>query len=300
MPEESITVYVYNTEGYYSHPDRALLDPKEWSQNELVRYLKPKRSTPSNPFPIPEGKRAKWDGDQWLYEDQPPGNEVMRTNVTTPLHPVVFLAEVRAQFGAGVFINSGETPLTSTDPKTLVFTTITDTEENRAAVDALIAAHNYSNGCLCDVRCQRDRKLLESDWLFKRYRDQMEEISMGIRSRTDQTPREIKDWLYYYKQLRDFPATCTPTAPVWPTEPDSQHSCTIVDSAVSFAGHGLSNGDKVEFWATTSPTGILMEEIYYVVNALTDTFQVAGLEGGDPLTISGGVAVKYRKVLEWS
>jgi hypothetical protein len=53
-------------------------------------------------------------------------------------------------------------------------------------------------------------------------------------------------------------------------------------------GHGLSNGDAIVFWTTgTLPTGLLPNQVYYVVNAATDTFQVALTSGGSPINLSG-------------
>lgn len=65
---------------------------------------------------------------------------------------------------------------------------------------------------------------------------------------------------------------------------------------VTLTAHGLSNGDEVSFAAITSTTGIVINKIYYVVNAATDTFQVAETLGGAALalTTNGSGTLRYR------
>lgn len=71
--------------------------------------------------------------------------------------------------------------------------------------------------------------------------------------------------------------------------------------------HGLVNNDRVAFYATTLPTGILATTFatfnpYFVVNAAANTFQVSTTEGGVPLNFTtDGVAVYVAKLeLIWS
>lgn len=65
---------------------------------------------------------------------------------------------------------------------------------------------------------------------------------------------------------------------------------------VTFASpHGLLNGDSVVFTTITTTTGIVINTRYYVVNAATNTIQVASTLGGPalPLTNNGtGVVVR--------
>lgn len=58
----------------------------------------------------------------------------------------------------------------------------------------------------------------------------------------------------------------------------------IVDSA----SHGLSNTDKLLAYAgTTYPTGLAVDNIYYVVNAATNAFGFAATSGGAMINLSG-------------
>jgi surface protein len=58
-------------------------------------------------------------------------------------------------------------------------------------------------------------------------------------------------------------------------------------SVVTATNHGLSNGDEVSFATIVTTTGITTNTIYYVVNAASDTFQVAATSGGVALTLTG-------------
>lgn len=60
-------------------------------------------------------------------------------------------------------------------------------------------------------------------------------------------------------------------------------------ATVTAAGHGLTNGKRVQF--TTSgalPTGILANTTYFVINAATDTFNLSATQGGAAIGTSGG------------
>lgn len=65
---------------------------------------------------------------------------------------------------------------------------------------------------------------------------------------------------------------------------------TIASPAtVTAAGHGLTNGKRVQF--TTSgalPTGIFANTTYFVINAATDTFNLSATQGGAAIGTSGG------------
>lgn len=80
----------------------------------------------------------------------------------------------------------------------------------------------------------------------------------------------------------------------------STKSVTFQDSGdtVTLTAHGLANGKKVAFSAITSTTGILTYTTYYVVNATTDTFQLAATEGGAALALttdgSGTLMLVYK------
>lgn len=79
------------------------------------------------------------------------------------------------------------------------------------------------------------------------------------------------------------------TTPIAVTFQDSGDTVTLV-------AHGLSNDDEVSFAVITSTTGIIINKIYYVVNAAADTFQVSDTLGGAalPLTTDGSGTLRYR------
>lgn len=74
---------------------------------------------------------------------------------------------------------------------------------------------------------------------------------------------------------------------------------TDVGDLVNLNNHGLSDGDEVSFSAITTTTGIVINTIYFVVGASTNTFQVAASVGGAalPLTTNGSGTVKYNSTI---
>jgi hypothetical protein len=76
---------------------------------------------------------------------------------------------------------------------------------------------------------------------------------------------------------------------------------TFIDAGdlVNLTAHGLSDGDEVAFSVITTTTGIVINTIYFVVNAAADNFQVASTLGGSalPLTTNGSGTVKYNSTI---
>jgi hypothetical protein len=74
---------------------------------------------------------------------------------------------------------------------------------------------------------------------------------------------------------------------------------TDAGDLVNLTAHGLSDGDEVAFSVITTTTGIVINTIYFVVNAATDTFQVASTLGGAalPLTTNGSGTVRYNSTI---
>jgi hypothetical protein len=74
---------------------------------------------------------------------------------------------------------------------------------------------------------------------------------------------------------------------------------TDAGDLVNLTAHGLSNGDEVAFSVITTTTGIVINTIYFVVNAAADTFQVASASGGAalPLTTNGSGTVRYNSTI---
>ena len=60
-------------------------------------------------------------------------------------------------------------------------------------------------------------------------------------------------------------------------------------ATVTAAGHGLTNGKRVQFVTSGAlPTGILANTTYFVINAGTDTFNLSATQGGAAIGTSGG------------
>jgi hypothetical protein len=76
----------------------------------------------------------------------------------------------------------------------------------------------------------------------------------------------------------------------------STRSVTFTSNLVNLATHGLSNGDEVSFLSITTTTSIIINRIYYVVNATAGTFQLAATLGGPALTLTpnGSGTLRYR------
>lgn len=74
-------------------------------------------------------------------------------------------------------------------------------------------------------------------------------------------------------------------------------ACTADHTTETFTdtAHGMSNGDRISFSATTLPTGI-DDYVYYIVNKTANTFQVSLTSGGSAVAFtSNGDTVTYLK-----
>ena len=83
---------------------------------------------------------------------------------------------------------------------------------------------------------------------------------------------------------------------------DAQHQYTFTDAGldgtdapvtltdtgdlVSRTSHGYSNGYTVRFYNIVSTTGLSEAQVYYVISATTDTFQVSATQGGSAVTLT--------------
>jgi surface protein len=76
----------------------------------------------------------------------------------------------------------------------------------------------------------------------------------------------------------------------------STRAVTFTSNLVNLATHGLSNGDEVSFATIATTTSIIINRIYYVVNATAGTFQLAATLGGPALTLTpnGSGTLRYR------
>ncbi|MFN9721371.1 MAG: BspA family leucine-rich repeat surface protein [Planctomycetota bacterium] len=62
---------------------------------------------------------------------------------------------------------------------------------------------------------------------------------------------------------------------------------TVATNVVNRTAHGLSNGAGIRFYNLANTTGIVAGRLYYVINAATDTFQVAETAGGSAIDLTG-------------
>lgn len=63
---------------------------------------------------------------------------------------------------------------------------------------------------------------------------------------------------------------------------------TFTDSGdtVDDVAHGLVDGDRIMFDTVVTTTGVVINTSYYVVNAVTDAFQIEATVGGGALTLT--------------
>ena len=74
---------------------------------------------------------------------------------------------------------------------------------------------------------------------------------------------------------------------------DAGQSATITTGSpgtINIAGHGLANGTTIRFNYSSTPTGLSTATTYYVINAATDTFQVATTLNGTGVNITAAGA----------
>ncbi|MCL5099270.1 MAG: hypothetical protein M1608_17395 [Candidatus Omnitrophica bacterium] len=112
------------------------------------------------------------------------------------------------------------------------------------------------------------------------------------------TPAVIDRWydvLMSGYQIRDITKICIPKS--------AAVACTVDPDTdfITAAGHGLSNGTPIYLIADVIPTGATQYEKYYVINATTNTFQIATafFAGGGAATdfTTSGTTVKYTELL---
>jgi surface protein len=71
-------------------------------------------------------------------------------------------------------------------------------------------------------------------------------------------------------------------------------------NTVTRTSHGYPNGYPISFASITTTTGITATQIYYVINATTDTFQLAASRGGAALTLTNdgtGIILPYKQAI---
>lgn len=77
---------------------------------------------------------------------------------------------------------------------------------------------------------------------------------------------------------------------------------TVATSTVNRTAHGYVNGGHLSFGSSgTLPTGVIASQLYYVINATANTFQISLTPGGSAVAMSGtptGTAFIYGSVGE--
>ena len=68
---------------------------------------------------------------------------------------------------------------------------------------------------------------------------------------------------------------------------DAPVTFTASTSTVNRTAHGYTNGMTVQFYNIVTTTGISEAQVYYVINATTDTFQISATSGGTAITLTG-------------
>lgn len=77
-------------------------------------------------------------------------------------------------------------------------------------------------------------------------------------------------------------------------------SAGVTADAIQSAGHGLSNGDRVQLFgvfAESLPAGLTEGTVYFVVSAATDTFKVSETLGGSSVGITGQGELYFQKAV---
>lgn len=212
------TIYDFTNDGYLI-PDSARparISPLDQKQGKEV-YLIPKNATAVAPPSVPGNKRAKFDRESqtWSLDDLP------NTTLTTTAR--INLKEIQKQVVVA-FPNVG--PISSEQDteeegttKTILFPGVPNSSANIAALEGLITAHVFADAKLEGIKKERSSRLYQTDWIMRRHEDQLRLVEAGLLESTTLDAPTFQSWLQYRQQLRDFPTTCNPLDPVWPTEP---------------------------------------------------------------------------------
>lgn len=125
-------------------------------------------------------------------------------------------------------------------------------------------------GNMCESDTSAAFSVLAGQWINDRYHDVWRRYNWSDVIHNDYTFATV---------IRGVAVSCTP-----------DNSTDLITSAA----HGLSQGDIVQFSATTLPTGISGSTNYYLITVSTNTFQIATTKGGTAVDFStDGTAVTY-------
>ncbi|MGI9158940.1 MAG: BspA family leucine-rich repeat surface protein, partial [Saprospiraceae bacterium] len=81
---------------------------------------------------------------------------------------------------------------------------------------------------------------------------------------------------------------------------DAPVTFTASTSTVNRTAHGYTNDMTISFASIVTTTGITAEQVYYVVNASADSFQVSATSGGSALTLTNdgsGTILSYKQAI---
>ena len=67
-------------------------------------------------------------------------------------------------------------------------------------------------------------------------------------------------------------------------------TASATGDTVTSTAHGYTNGQKIVFQSGYTPAGLAANTTYFVVNATTDTFQVAATSGGTAIDITADLS----------
>lgn len=72
------------------------------------------------------------------------------------------------------------------------------------------------------------------------------------------------------------------------------NTTTVAGTSIPLDNHVFANGDEIIFTNLGGNTGVLVNTLYFVVNATTNAFSVAATEGGTAISITGTAGMTFR------
>jgi hypothetical protein len=81
---------------------------------------------------------------------------------------------------------------------------------------------------------------------------------------------------------------------------DAPVTFTAITNTVDRTAHGFVNGKTVTFWNIANTTGVVDGQVYFVINATADAFQVSATLGGSALTLTNdgtGSLSRYKQAI---
>lgn len=75
---------------------------------------------------------------------------------------------------------------------------------------------------------------------------------------------------------------------------EAARTATISGDTITKTAHTIPNGTEISFASLTGITGVLLNTVYYVVEAATDVFKVSDSPGGSAIAMSGTGSCTFR------